>query len=450
MAGQREPNLLLRALLAEARWTGQGLARAVNAIGAESGERLQYNRASVAHWLTGVRPRQPVPQLIAEAFSRKLGRPVTVYAVGLAAPDQYASGRAPWPAGDAAAALAELGSADADPARRETLRGSLYTLAVPPVLPAPPAARAGRAADGHPPPAGGALVEAAGRVARFFAEADAAFGGGHARSALAAYLASDIAPRLRAASSSSPHRGLPAAAAELTYLCGFMCFDDNMHGAAQRYYLTALRLAAQAGDLATHRMALRAMSVQAHYLGHHSHALHLAEAAWRGGAARAAPHTQAFLLGQRAVAHAGVGDRGAALADLRAAERRLERTSGTSDVIGVYHQASLEHQRAEMLAALGDRAGAIDALTASLRHRPRGERRARAITLARLAGLQLDHGHLEAAVVTWHRFLDEYPFLYCGRADAAFAAMRARIRPHRGNTAARALWRRAADMAETR
>jgi hypothetical protein len=446
MAGRREPNLRLRALLAEARWTGQGLARAVNAIGAESGERLQYNRASVAHWLTGVRPRQPVPQLIAEAFSRKLGRPVTVQAVGLAATDQDVSGRPPWPDDDAAAALAELGSADADPARRETLRGSVYTLAVPPVPYAPPPPVA---AGDHAPPAGAALVEAAGRVARFFAEADAAFGGGHARSALAAYLASDIAPRLRATASSTPHRELAAAAAELTYLCGFMCFDDNMHGAAQRYYLTALRLAAEAGDLAAHRVALRAMSVQAHYLGHHRHALHLAEAAWRGGAVLIAPHTQAFLLGQRAVAHAGVGDRGAALADLRAAECRLARVDETSDVIGAYHQASLDHQRAEMLAALGDRAGAISALAASLRHRPRAERRSRTITLARLAGLQLDHGHLEAAVVTWHRFLDEYPFLYCGRADAAFAVMRARIRPHRGNAAARALWWRAAEVAET-
>ena len=458
MAAQREPNLRLRALLTEARWTGEGLARAVNTVGAESGRRLCYNRASVAHWLAGARPRHPVPLLIAEAFSRKLGRPVTVNAVGLAAPGMSMAGHTTWPDDDTAAALAELGSADADPARRETLRGSVYILAAPPPppgrgnQPAPwvPAQRRGGEYEGATarPRAESAMAEAAARVARFFADADAAFGGGHGRAALAAYLASDIAPWLRTGSTSSPHRKLLAAAKDLTYLCGFMCFDDNMHGAAQRYYLTALRLAAEAGDPAAYGVVLQAMSVQAHYLGHHRYALDLAEEALRGAAGVAAPPTRAFLLGQRAVAHAGVGHHGAALSDLRAAERLLARTGGTSDVIGAYHQASLEHQRAEMLAALGDRPGAISALAASLRHRPPAERRSRAITLARLAELQLDHGHLEAAVQTWHRFLDEYPFLCCGRADTALAVMRARIRPHRNNAAARGLWRRAGRPAD--
>src|SRR5919198_5845824 len=98
MAAQREPNQRLRALLAEAGWTGQGLARAVNAVGAESGQRLRYTRASVAHWLAGVRPRPPVPELIAEAFSRRLGRPITVRAVGLAGAGGE-SGAAGWGAG---------------------------------------------------------------------------------------------------------------------------------------------------------------------------------------------------------------------------------------------------------------------------------------------------------------------------------------------------------------
>ncbi|HEU5158576.1 MAG TPA: tetratricopeptide repeat protein [Streptosporangiaceae bacterium] len=457
MAAQREPNERLRTLLAEARWTGQGLARAVNAIGAESGRRLRYTRASVAHWLAGVRPRSPVPELIAEAFSRRLGRPITVRAVGLAEPDESpASGAARWTtapvaatAADIAGALAELGSADADPARRAELRGAVYTLALPPP-PRGAARRQGRveaAAAATGPSDWPGQVEAAAWVANFFSDADAAFGGGHARSALAAYLASDIAPRLRPAGAPATHGRMLAAAANLTYLCGFMCFDDTMHGAAQRYYAIALRLAAAAEDRQAYGVVLRAMSVQAHYLGHHVHALHLAEAAVTGGSRAARPATRAFLLGQLAVARAGVGDRGA-LADMRAAERALDRRDSTSDVIGAYHRAALDHQRAEMLVALGDRTGAIAALTSSLRHRPRTERRARTITLARLAGLQLDHGHLEAAVETWHRFLDDYPYLRCGRADAALATLRARIRPYRGNVAAGTLWRRAASPPE--
>jgi hypothetical protein len=469
MAAQHESNERLRALLAEAHWTGQGLARAVNAVGAESGRRLRYTRASVAHWLAGVRPRPPVPELIAEAFSRRLGRPITVRAAGLAGPGRgaaadaarWSAGPAAGTVGDTAAALAELGGADADPARRAELRNAVYTLTPPPPPPpAPPPsstpspAAPRRGATGRPGQWWPGQIEAAAWVANFFSAADAAFGGGHARSALAAYLASDIAPWLRAAATPAPRSRMLAAAANLTYLCGFMCFDDNMNGAAQRYYTIALRLSAEAGDRRIHGVVLRAMSVQAHHLGHHSHALRLAEAAVTGGDSATGPPAGAFLLGQLAVARANVGDRDGALAELRAAERRLDRMDRmdrmdqASDVIGAYHRASLDHQRAETLAALGDRPGAIAALAASLRHRPPAHRRSRTIALARLAGLQLDHGHLEAAVETWHRFLDDYPYLRCGRADTAFATMRARIRPFRDNGAALTLWRRAAAIGE--
>src|SRR5437868_8378711 len=71
---RRPPDDQLRSLLAEASWTGQELARAVNALGAETGMILTYDRTSVAHWLRGTRPRPPVPALISEVFTRRLGR----------------------------------------------------------------------------------------------------------------------------------------------------------------------------------------------------------------------------------------------------------------------------------------------------------------------------------------------------------------------------------------
>jgi hypothetical protein len=90
-------------------------------------------------------------------------------------------------------------------------------------------------------------------------------------------------------------------------------------------------------------------------------------------------------------------------------------------------------------AKLGDRAGAIQALTVSVRHRPAGERRSRAITLARLAELQLDNGELEAACRTWQRFLHDCPHLSSRRVDRALTSMRARLRPHQNNSAVIAL-----------
>src|SRR4051794_14507636 len=83
MATRRVPNTMLRDLLVEAAWTGDALARAVNAIGAEAGIPLRYGRSAVSHWLIGMCPRPPVPDFVAEAFSRKLRRTVSVADTGL-------------------------------------------------------------------------------------------------------------------------------------------------------------------------------------------------------------------------------------------------------------------------------------------------------------------------------------------------------------------------------
>src|SRR2546430_2707751 len=84
----RTPNQALRRLLDQAGWSGARLAREVNSLGAEQGTALHYDRTSVAHWLAGSRPRPPVPSLVAEALSRRLGSPVRPQDTGLTAPGQ--------------------------------------------------------------------------------------------------------------------------------------------------------------------------------------------------------------------------------------------------------------------------------------------------------------------------------------------------------------------------
>ncbi|MFD8320721.1 hypothetical protein [Kitasatospora purpeofusca] len=429
----RDLNNRLRVLLVEAEWTQEHLARQVNRVAAESGVVLSLDRRSVSHWLSGRRPRPPVPDLVAEAFSRRLGRTLTGRDTGLV---DGGSGQLGFGDGDVSAELSEVAALHRP---RGVGSAGVYSAAAL-MAPAWDAVRGARACP--PQEAAGRLTAddavCAEQMVRVFADCDDAFGGGRSRSALASYLAQDLGPRLRAQGESRVRGRLLAAGVQLAYLCGFMCFDDGKHGAAQRYYRITLRLAAERGDPAGYAIALRAMSVQAGALGHHREAADLASAAIGTGALTGM--RRAFLLGQVAVATAGDGDRAGALTALSAAERVVERAgSSGGEAMGGYHASSLAHQRAAVMTLLGDRPGAIEALAESIRDRPVHERRSRALTLAKMAELELLCGHLDAATQTWHRFLDDYPQLTSARADAAAARMRAMVRPHSRNRSVAAL-----------
>lgn len=455
MRTTRHPDARLRALLSEAGWTGQQLAREVNSIGAESGLTLRYDRTSVAHWLSGIRPCPPVPELIDEAFSRRLGRRVVIGSPGEVNPGQDGGVRNRCPAGrdgdgdgevDAVARLVEL-----DAERRCLLRGGVYSvaaLAVPRWTGTAGTAYPDRTADSgridrH-------AAEAAEGMSRVFSEADAAFGGGRCVTALAAYLALDVAPKLRMRAAPAVRQRMFRAATQLTYLCAFMFFDQERHAAAQRYYTVALQLAAENHDQAGYATVLRAMSVQAHCLGHYRQALDLADGAVSTGPGLIPPGTRAFLYGQGAVAAASAGDKRAALALLHKAEAFLDCGAAADAAIGNYHQASLAHQHAAVLSALGDVSGASKALSLSVQRRPAVERRSRAITLATLAQLQLRQGHLELAAATWRQFLDDYPQLECGRAATALTTLRRTLRPYQHNAVAAAVLAYAARVSAAR
>lgn len=405
------PNVVLRRLLAETGWTEARLAKEVNAAGAETGLTLRYDRSAVSHWLSGRRPWGPVPALLAETLSRALGRTVTVADIGLGS---QTSADAP-----SVYSLASL----AVPDWAEAVVGPSRAGAGPGVRPEPPS----RLTAGQ--------VAAVEEMAAIFHDTDAAFGGGKARTALAGYLTHHVAPLLRLSARPALRTRMFTVATELTYLSAFMCFDDERHALAQRYYLAALDLAAENGDAAAYAIGQRALSVQAHSLGHHRDAFGLAESAARTGRRLFPAERQAFFAGQVAVAAAGNEDRRGALSALRAAERVLSRAASASFPMGSYHHAALQHQRAVACALLGDRSEVVAALSESVRHRPPGERRSRAIITARLAEHQLAAGHLEEAVATWHSFLDDYPQLRSGRATTALRGMRSRLRPYAGNAA---------------
>ncbi len=419
MTQRRAPNHQLRVLLDEADWTQGALARAVNALGGEIGADLRYDRTAVAHWLAGTRPRHPVPQLAAEALTRRLGRTISTEAAGFpTAPDEPASV-------DPVGRFVALCRANADATHRTPLQQRPYQVAeavVPraPRLPEPAERLGSRTADTT------GLHDAV----TFFAASIDTHGGRHARSALAAYLADDVTPLLTASQPARLRRELLVAASRLAFLLARMYEDGQRHGVAQRYYTHAHWLAGESGDRTSWSVVLRAMSAQAQRLGHLPSALQLADAAACG--ARGAPAAQqSYVQAQLAVALGVSGDRRGALAALNRAERAAERADSGSAPFDRYPRAALLFQTSTVLEALGDLAGALGALRRAAGERAPSDVRGHALTQARCGQLLLRTGRLDEACAAWESFLVARERLRSGDAERALRDMRQALRPHR-------------------
>jgi tetratricopeptide (TPR) repeat protein len=280
-----------------------------------------------------------------------------------------------------------------------------------------------------------------------FATADQLLGGGHARAALAAYLAGAVTVQPHPSAAERADRAYLGAAATLTQLIGFMCFDSLHHNLAQRYYRAALQLAQEAGDATRHAVILHDMSAQALFLGHHRSAAQLAEAAVKRTSARTPPGTRAALLGQAAVCHAALSDSRPAFRNLAEAEKSLRHPDVQCQPDNRSGVADLEYRTGLVLAFLRHLPRAEAALADSLRHRPEAERRSRMLTIHQLAQVQLRRARPEQACTTWQRFLSDYPYMYSGRINVIFRRFQSGLQEHRNNATVRHVLRQASKLA---
>lgn len=432
---RRDPNHRLAALLLESNCSPDELARAVNALGPARKLALRYDRTTVAHWLTGSRPRPPVPDLVAEALSRRCDRPVTAQETGLTRELDTRTvldlelRLSPHKEIDPVRRLLALCREDADPARRSFRGAGTYSLAA---LELPAWVKS---ASRQPPQIGGpatsADVETLDAVIQVFASLTQTHGGAHARSALVAYLADDAAQMLTAPAPESLHRRLLTGCAQLTHLLAAMTCESGYQRLGQHYFHTALGLAREADDRTTYSVTLRAMSLQASRLGHLRQAAELVEGAVGVAGPHSPPAVRSFLLTQRAVTHATSGHARLTLADLTEAERYHDQSSSLVGPFVGYPRAGLDYQRAQALHALGRPADALEAIRDAA-HRSPTLHRPYALTEARLAEILLDVGYLEEACMHWHTFLDHRPHLRSIQVDQALMILRQRLRsfPH--------------------
>ena len=106
--------------------------------------------------------------------------------------------------------------------------------------------------------------------------------------------------------SAAATRQLLIALADLGQLVGWMAFDTNQHGLAQRYFFTGLRAAYDAGYTAMAAHILADLSFQAATRGHGSDGIRLGEAAERQAALSSAG-VRASVASRLAYAYASVG-----------------------------------------------------------------------------------------------------------------------------------------------
>ncbi|OLT34404.1 hypothetical protein BJF79_07365 [Actinomadura sp. CNU-125] len=316
--------------------------------------------------------------------------------------------------------------------RRTALTAGLYSLAA--------AALPGHPRDAHARTAGARRggnsdIDRIRQTTRAFSDLDDLYGGGHARTVVAAYLTADVAPLLRGTTGTA-RPGLFVAAAELSYLAGWMAADTLRTGLAQRYYIQAVRLADEAGDQVMRATALRSLAVQAVELGHNRQARDLADAAAAGVKNGSPARTRAWITGMCAETLAAADqDRHRAHALLRTAETELEHADSRPQCewVGNYRRESFAHQVGLTLTQLGDLSGAETHYADSVRTRRPVERRARVLIGARLAHVQLRQRRPDDAARTVLDISDDLAGVSSQRARRTLTQIRSGWAPHRSD-----------------
>lgn len=466
---QRTPNRQLAALIAEAGFSNAGLARRVDQLGLEHGLDLRYDKTSVTRWLRGQQPRGTTPALIAEVFTRRLGRRLSAQDLGLDACAPVYAGlefaATPEEAVDIVSGLwrkdsgshAELRKIAFTPAglvvpSRDWLIGraddrvgrgepnpQAQTARIP-VQGRPSVPRQRTTDRGPGQRVTGGDIAALRSVAELFRTLDHAYGGGHARQALVRYLEHEAEPMLRGTYGENVGRRLFAAAADLTRLAGWTSYDIAAHGLAQRYFVQALRLAQAAGDRAYGSYVLVTMSRQAVYLGHGREAVQLARVAQQGVGSAAPPVVQSLLNAVEARGHGVLGEVRACTASLARAERALESARPGDDVPHwgrFFDEAQLADEFGHCHRDLQQYRTAAQHAERSLQLRAPGYARSRLFCRVVLATARLGLGELDQACALGAEAAQQASEMRSARAVEYVRDFERRLEPYRDAVAVR-------------
>ncbi|MEU7902994.1 hypothetical protein [Actinoplanes sp. NPDC049118] len=429
-----EQNDSLAALVQESEFSWAGLARRVNDLGLAEGIALRYDYTAVNRWIKrGEKPRSPVPVLLARALSERLGRRITPSDLGMMEEQTLAARGLEYAHSPRATVdtIIDLGRADVK--RRNIIRAPFVLAA----LGAPSrdwllATLDETVTDRGPRQIGMRQVGGIRDMFALFQDMDVMRGGGHARTALVEYMQSYVLPLLKRDHEAPVQRALYEAAAEQSYLVGWMAYDDGEHGLAQRYLIQALRLAQASKSSALGAHVLAGMSDQANLLGHPREALMLARAGRRGlveGESLACLADLHILEGR---AHAALGDSAAATRAVTQAEQTFGRVTHENEptwakfidtpyLLGEAAHCFRDLGEPDQIETFAEESAAVA--------RQQGRARRGALSEAALAIAELERTHVEAAASKATLVVDLAASVNSSRAIATVRDLQERMAP---------------------
>ncbi|MFJ6566370.1 transcriptional regulator [Streptomyces sp. NPDC091292] len=269
-----------------------------------------------------------------------------------------------------------------------------------------------------------------------FQDTDVMQGGGSGRLLLTRYMNEHVYPLLRRTYTERVRRALSAAAAEQTYLLGWMAFDDGDHATAQRYLIQALRLAQESHDAALGAHVLAGMADQATLTGEPHEGQRLAQAGRHGLAKADSSACLADLWALEARALAVMGDKAGTAKAVSASEKAAARVDYAAEPVWAkfIDPAYLHGEHANAFRDVGQAEHAAEHARQSIQH-ARAQKRARrgAMSQAALAVSHLQRRDLEAAHTAGVRTLDLARQVKSSRAVEAVRDVQRRMIPFGGH-----------------
>jgi hypothetical protein len=264
-----------------------------------------------------------------------------------------------WPAGRSRYALSLTAHHRADVQRRRFLVNAVFTSAALPAsalrwLTSPPAAAPSASGTRK---VGRADIDAIRELTRTYRDMDNRLGGGKLRTSVVSYLDDHVSRLLTAGSyREQTGRQLAAACGELSQLAGWVAYDSDEHGLAQRYLTQALAYARHADDHALAAEILAAQAHQALYLARPDEAVDLARAAQAAAVRYGSATLLTECLVMEAHGHAARNDASACGVVLARAEQTFDRAAREDDPawLSYFDEAYLAARMAQCFRDLGE------------------------------------------------------------------------------------------------